>query len=213
MLVLQSCHEAYALASAISGVTQLVALMSGVLFVWVVKLCRTLSLTSFIGCISFAILGRSAMSSVFGGENPKHWATWVATIGIGLAQTGSVTTSLAMMTKDRMALVAIAEDAANENGSTWGPGFIGQDGDEIAGALAGVYSFCGGESLQIFAIHPVPVVSYLALACIIGLGVLSVSALARILSNRASSGAPFLGIAGIDFVLAISAFSLARRIS
>lgn len=38
------------------------------------------------------------------------------------------------------------------------------------------------------------------------------SALARILSNRASPAAPFLGIAAVDLLLAISAFVVARRL-
>lgn len=44
-----------------------------------------------------------------------------------------------------------------------------------------------------------------------GLGVLSVSALAGILANKAPAGAPFLGIAGIDLLLAVGAIAVGIR--
>ena len=149
----QSCHEAYALASAISGVTQLVALLSGVIFIWVVKLCRTLGITSLIGCISFAVLGRSALGSIFGAENPNNWLTWLATIGIGLAQTGSVTLSLAMITRNREQLhtgTKWGDDGVPDEDRSYSSEITAEeDGadEEMSGALAGVYSFCGGEKV------------------------------------------------------------------
>lgn len=197
----QSCHEAYALASAISGVTQLVALLSGVAFVWVTRLSRTLAFTSLLGCVSFAILGRSAFGPFFGGENPKNLATWIASLGIGIAQTGSVTISLALIAKERARLqdekssaesIAHGEDSTEEGYQVEESPSISKRGHEsgngeTAGALAGAYSFCGG------------------------LGVLSVSALAGLLPSTAAAGAPFLGIAAVDLLLAIGAIAVTMR--
>lgn len=156
---MKSCHEAYALASAISGITQLVALLSGVAFVWVTRLSRTLAITSLLGCISFAILGRSAFGPSLGGENPKNLGTWIASIGIGMAQTGSVTISLALIAKEREKMQVAGQlmddnDAVSdeegyqveETPRGHDEPFESQDG-ETAGALAGAYSFCGGKSL------------------------------------------------------------------
>jgi hypothetical protein len=160
----QSCHEAYALASAISGVTQLIALLSGVAFVWVAHLSRTLALTSLLGCVSFAILGRSAFGTSLGGDDPKNIGTWIAALGIGIAQTGSVTISLALIAKERSKMQIerkLQEESDDEHESEQGyrvydetdssdiSKTLDQKG-ETAGALAGAYSFCGGKLLSFF---------------------------------------------------------------
>lgn len=91
---------------------------------------------------------------------------------------------------------------------------LGDRGQETAGALAGAYSFCGGM-LLIFvkcgcSIRRLRLTS-LSVTHSIGLGVLSVSALAGILSNKAPAAAPFLGISAIDLLLAVGAIAVALR--
>lgn len=162
--ITKSCHEAYALASAISGITQLVALLSGIVFVWITRLSRSLAITSLLGCISFAILGRSAFGPSLGGENPKNLGTWIAALGIGIAQTGSVTISLALIAKERSKMqeevkfLGNNEDGISETGgyqveqeASRSPrkASVNQQG-ETAGALAGAYSFCGGKTRRPF---------------------------------------------------------------
>jgi hypothetical protein len=119
-----------------------------------------------LGCISFTLLGRSALvssssSSIFRGEDPKNIGTWIAAIGIGIAQTGSVTISLALIAKEREKLKSFVvgvmevdeEDDVIEDAEEEYLEDASQDGEvedlsefeETAGALAGAYSFCGGE--------------------------------------------------------------------
>jgi len=159
---LQSCHEAYALASAISGVTQLIALLSGVAFVWVTRLSRTLALTSLLGCLSFTILGRSAFGPALGGADPENIGTWIASLGIGIAQTGSVTVSLALIAKERAKMQDLRESVEREDDEFEDGYRVDEETvesalknssheGETAGALAGAYSFCGGKRLLL---HP-----------------------------------------------------------
>lgn len=137
--------------------TQLIALLSGVAFVWVTRLSRTLALTSILGCVSFAILGRSAFGPSLGGDDPKDIGTWIATLGIGIAQTGSVTISLALIAKERSRMQIERQLAEEDDNDESEQGYqvaetedtiIAKTSDqqgETAGALAGAYSFCGGR--------------------------------------------------------------------
>jgi hypothetical protein len=124
-----------------------------------------------LGALAFALLGRDALPGLqgtLGGDDPRNAGTWLAAAGIGISAMCSTVCSLALVSRARAELLhpgsgsshAIADTDSEESSSFASSEDLlheAEDGavlasesgpaavkEEIAGALAGAYSFCSG---------------------------------------------------------------------
>lgn len=139
----QSCRKAYLLASALTGVVQLLSLVLSPLVGFIASsesLSRRtrhpqaclLAIACMIGATAFLGLSRLPHDG-----DPRSPLTWISASGIGVAQAAGVVLSLALVTTGRGIISAE------------------QDGREVAGALSGAYSLSGG-ALHLFRILSCP---------------------------------------------------------
>lgn len=176
---MQGCHPAYAFASAVTGVINLLYLLVAALLSLSSSPRRVLCFSSLIGALAFTLLGRDALPGLhgkLGGDDPRNAGTWLAAVGIGFSAMCSTVCSLALVSRARAELLHAGSgpmdadtqsDAShssfsslgNSEGVVWeaevGAELTGNAGsaaakEEIAGALAGAYSFCSGASPPLF---------------------------------------------------------------
>lgn len=142
----QGCRPAYSFAAALTGTINLAALLVAPLLSLIRGApARFLSGTAALGALCFLLIGRGRDA------DPRSAASWIAAVGIGIAQMTAVVLSLGVVSAARRKLLqsaskerrnseqpsreARAPEAADEH----------DEKEEIAGALAGASSFCGGE--------------------------------------------------------------------
>lgn len=92
------CREAYSLASALSGVIQLFALLLAPLIGYLsdaVSPVITLGSTSLVGTIAFAILGISLSGE--GSGDPRSPLAWISAVCVGICQIGAIVSSLILI--------------------------------------------------------------------------------------------------------------------
>ena len=149
-MLLQGCRPAYSFASALTGSINLIALLVAPLLSFVHQSpTRVLSFTAGLGTIAFLVLGKNVFSAQ--DSDPRKGRTWVAALGIGVAQIAAVVLSLSIVSAARKRLLEgeqAAPPALNQSQTPEEEEEAGEeanDKEEIAGALAGAYSFCGGE--------------------------------------------------------------------
>ncbi|GAA5985695.1 hypothetical protein JCM10908_007076 [Rhodotorula pacifica] len=129
-----SCRRAYILASALTGIVQLLSLVLSPLVGYLASSPTTSRLTrhphaallgsaSLVGVVAF--VGYSTLPR---DGDPRSGLTWVYASGVGVAQAAGVVLSLALVTTGRGRIVAA--DSARRA--------------EIAGTLSGAYGFSGG---------------------------------------------------------------------
>ncbi|GAA5868495.1 hypothetical protein JCM3774_005397 [Rhodotorula dairenensis] len=194
-----SCRRAYLLASALTGVVQLLSLvlspvvgyaasssslMATTTTPMTIRAARhpqaaVLGLASLIGAVSF--VGYSALPH---DGDPRSGLAWVYATGVGIAQAAGVVLSLALVTTGRGIVVSSTGGAgAGAAAAAADPAIRGR---EIAGTLSGAYGFSGG------------------------LGILVVGASAGFGFDQ-WPGAPFALMAAIDLVVVVGAAMLYRR--
>ena len=157
---LQGCRPAYSFASALIGSINLITLLIAP-FLSLIRQSPPflLSLTAALGAISFLLLGRGEFSLVGTVDSdPRSGTTWLAAVGIGVAQIAAVVLSLSVVSAARNRLLSSSKaiishagegDTAEEGQPVEGGSTeLDVDKQEIAGALAGAYSFCGGMCLE-----------------------------------------------------------------
>ena len=133
---------------------------------------RVLCFSSVLGALAFALLGRDALPGLqgkLGGDDPRNAGTWLAAVGIGTSAMCSTVCSLALVSRARVELLhpesrssedvvdadsegssssaSSSEDlphGAEDNVALAGGAGPAAVKEEIAGALAGAYSFCSG---------------------------------------------------------------------
>ncbi|ORY68036.1 hypothetical protein BCR35DRAFT_171810 [Leucosporidium creatinivorum] len=120
-----SCHSAFITSSILTGVVQLISLLTSPLIGYLsshISQPLVLTLTSLLGSAAFggfAYLPR--------GGDPRSGIVWVYAVGMGVSQIGGIVVSLALVAKGRGKIVA-------------------SEGKEVGGVLSAAYSFCGGKS-------------------------------------------------------------------
>lgn len=120
----KSCHAAFITSSILTGVVQLVSLLSSPLIGYLssrVSQSLVLGLTSIVGTASF-----SGFAYLPRGGDPRSGIVWLYAVGMGISQIGGIVISLALVAKGRGKIVAI-------------------EGREVGGVLSAAYSFFGGE--------------------------------------------------------------------
>ncbi|KAL4977759.1 major facilitator superfamily domain-containing protein [Aspergillus desertorum] len=192
----RSCPKAYVLASVLTGVSQLIALIAAPAFGYLSEKSRRyhlpLLVASLAGVVGYLMLAL-APSPEFKGEggNPGIFVV-MALIGVG--QIGAIVCSLSVLSNGILSLtnsVDAAETlAGNSRASGSGPEFderqplLAADQkqpqpSDLKGSIAGVYSLFGGA------------------------GILLLTKLGGLLFDALSSGAPFYIMAGFNSVLVI----------
>lgn len=151
------CRQAFTVASILSGVIQLVALLLAPLIGY---LCdaftpsATLFFVSLVGTISYLVMGTALPND----GDPRTPIAWVAAIGIGFAQIGVIVASLALCARGKANLAELSirtavqprdEDAGTDenladDAMTPSPTETEQSS---SGAIAGAYSATGGFSI------------------------------------------------------------------
>ncbi|EGF98783.1 uncharacterized protein MELLADRAFT_95427 [Melampsora larici-populina 98AG31] len=156
--VKKGCHAAFALASALTGTVQLSALLLAPLVGWLASHRSQPALLAFsnaVGAIGFLTMGLL--------PNPRHWLMWPICVALGVAQISGIVVSLslcasgrsriqnAIFTRKKASLppVAPSDEPCTANQSTQD---VIQNQSDISGAIAGVYSLCGGLGILVGSI-------------------------------------------------------------
>jgi MFS family permease len=151
------CRQAFTVASILSGVIQLVALLLAPLIGY---LCdaftpsRTLFFVSLIGTISYLVMGTALPND----GDPRTPVAWVAAVGIGFAQIGVIVASLALCARGKANIAELSikstesrgDDTitADENISSDAMIYAPiEEEQSSSGAIAGAYSATGGLSI------------------------------------------------------------------
>ncbi|PWN34888.1 MFS general substrate transporter [Meira miltonrushii] len=150
------CRQAFTVASILSGVIQLVALLLAPLIGY---LCdaftpsSTLFLVSLVGTISYLVMGTALPND----GDPRTPVAWVAAVGIGFAQIGVIVASLALCARGKanIAEQSIKSAQAPEDDAPTNEDIADDAGVSVpieaeqssSGAIAGAYSATGGLSI------------------------------------------------------------------
>jgi hypothetical protein len=146
----RSCRQAFTIASILSGVIQLIALLLSPLIGY---LCEALSpaiticIATTIGTASFLVLGVALPND----GDPRSPIAWIAGIGIGFCQIANIIASLALCAH---AKTKVNSSSTRNNGDT-----DDTDGDivdkrqkvKLGGSIAGAYSATGGLFILIIS--------------------------------------------------------------
>lgn len=140
----QQCRKAFTVASILSGVIQLVALLLSPLIGY---LCEALSpawtllIASSIGTASFLIFSLALPND----GDPTTTIAWIAAIGIGFCQIANIVASLTLCAKTKTKLSSILLQKTNDDQNSI------DDSQErrpsmttLGGSIAGAYSATGG---------------------------------------------------------------------
>ncbi|CAH7683898.1 major facilitator superfamily domain-containing protein [Phakopsora pachyrhizi] len=146
----KGCHAAFALASAVTGTVELSALIFAPAFGWIAASYSQpaiLAASNALGAIGFFAIGFL--------PTPNHYLIWPTAIILGIAQISGVVVSLSLCASCRWRIhhskvgnpvestcPMISSSCMGDNRSR----FTARD---ISGAIAGVYSLCGGLGILI----------------------------------------------------------------
>ncbi|UZJ51422.1 hypothetical protein CBS101457_000742 [Exobasidium rhododendri] len=128
----RTCRQAFTVASILSGVVQLIALLLSPLVGYMCEALSpawTLFIATSIGTASFLILGLALPNN----GDPRSPVAWVAAVGIGFCQIAAIVASLALCARSKSRLR--------------GSDTIGGSGNvvtSVGGSIAGAYSATGG---------------------------------------------------------------------
>ncbi|KAL2831823.1 major facilitator superfamily domain-containing protein [Aspergillus cavernicola] len=197
----RSCPKAYVLASILTGVSQLVALIAAPAFGYLSERSRRYHLPLLVACLA-GVVGYLVLallrSPEFRGENGSP-GIFVVMALIGVSQIGAIVCSLSVLSNgilsmtDPVGIDIATTDTDDEQGPTTAresdeqqplldtPATIGeqQQPSDLKGSIAGVYSLFGGA------------------------GILLLTKLGGLLFDALSSSAPFYIMAGFNGVLVI----------
>lgn len=231
------CRQAFTVASILSGVIQLVALLLAPLIGWVCDVqtpARALLGSTLIGTAAFLTMGTALPHD----GDPRTVPAWIAAVGIGLCQIGAIVASLAQCANAKTGLAAAssankvtAAEAAQTAAAT-GAGMssaelIAEDearrkqqqrrGKAVA-AREGASSTrrtqsestVTGQQEKVFTAVPAPGAIAGAYSATGGLSILVVSSLGGVLSDLYAPAA-FLLMAGLAAITAIAAAVVVAR--
>lgn len=150
------CRQAFTVASILSGVIQLVALLLAPLIGYLCDAFTpsfTLFFVSLVGTISYLVMGTALPND----GDPRTPIAWVAAVGIGFAQIGVIVASLALCARGKANIAELSiksaqarEDDAqtddNGAGEAVAPAPVEAE-QPSSGAIAGAYSATGGLSI------------------------------------------------------------------
>lgn len=143
------CRQAFTVASILSGVIQLVALLLAPLIGYLCDAFTpsgTLFLVSSVGAISYLVIGTALPND----GDPRTPIAWVAAVGIGFAQIGVIVSSLALCAKGKASIAeksiksAQSQDDNEEPTEQRIPDNKTILEQSSSGAIAGAYSAKGG---------------------------------------------------------------------
>lgn len=156
--VKKGCHAAFALASALTGTVQLSALLLAPLVGWLASHRSQPALLAFsnaVGAIGFLTMGLL--------PTPRHWLMWPICVALGVAQISGIVVSLSLCASGRSriqrAIFARKKSSlppVSPSGETCPADQttqeVMQNQSDISGAIAGVYSLCGGLGILVGSI-------------------------------------------------------------
>lgn len=135
------CRQAFTVASILSGVIQLMALLLAPLVGYLCDVrspAQALFYASFLGTISYLVM---AIGLPHDGD-PRGPLAWISAVGIGFAQIGAIVASLALCAKAKARLAQQEAKQQSHVHATDVP-------THSSGAIAGAYSATGGLSILI----------------------------------------------------------------
>lgn len=190
----RSCPKAYVLASILTGVSQLIALIAAPAFGYLSEKSRRYHLPLFIACLA-GVVGYSVLavlpSPEFKGEKGSP-GIFVVMALVGVSQIGAIVCSLSVLSNGILSMTSSAEAAQNASNSqtpSTGPEsdeqqplletpvHRKQQPSDLKGSISGVYSLFGGA------------------------GILLLTKLGGLLFDVLGSSAPFYIMAGFNGVL------------
>lgn len=192
-LMKEQCKRAYRLASMLTGISQLVALLSAPAFGFISayfanrKRASSLPLmaaavSGIVGCIAFGLLHD---------PDPRgkgHFAI-PAVILIGVSQIGAIVCSLGLLSRglQNKSSSILASNHAGDDSEGTREGSKEMNRIQLKGTIAGLYSLCGG------------------------LGIILLSKIGGMLFDDVTQGAPFFMMAGFNILLLLAAAAVSVR--
>lgn len=192
----RSCPKAYVLASILTGVSQLIALLAAPAFGYLSEKSRRYHLPLFIACLA-GVVGYSVLavlpSPEFKGEKGGP-GIFVVMALVGVSQIGAIVCSLSVLSNGILSMTSPAEATQNAGSSQTPstapesdeqqplletPVHRKQQPSDLKGSISGVYSLFGGA------------------------GILLLTKLGGLLFDVLDSGAPFYIMAGFNGVLVL----------
>lgn len=150
----RSCRQAFTVASILSGVIQLIALLLSPLIGYMCEAltpAMTILIATSLGTASFLVLGLALPND----GDPRSAIAWIAAVGIGFCQIANIVASLALCAaaKTKMAAATHPQAQANQgNGqSTAGTWTAHRKSTSGGGSIAGAYSATGGLFILIIS--------------------------------------------------------------
>jgi MFS family permease len=193
----RSCPKAYVLASILTGVSQLIALIAAPAFGYLSEKFRRYHLPLIVACLAGVVgylMLALAPSPEFKGERGNP-GIFVAMALVGISQIGAIVCSLSVLSNGILSLTNSVEAAETVAGNSRGPSTAPEFDEQqpllaadrkqpqpsdLKGSIAGIYSLFGGA------------------------GILLLTKLGGLLFDVLSSGAPFYIMAGFNGVLMIA---------
>ncbi|KAG0141160.1 hypothetical protein CROQUDRAFT_664215 [Cronartium quercuum f. sp. fusiforme G11] len=152
--VKKGCHAAFALASALTGTVQLSALLVAPIVGWLASQYSQPALLAWsnaVGAIAFLTMGLLT--------SPSHFLMWPICVALGVAQISGVVVSLSLCASGRCRIqhtVSVQKPSASpsscNDASSAQQRYKEVLQTDISGAIAGVYSLCGGLGILIASV-------------------------------------------------------------
>ncbi|KAL4752597.1 hypothetical protein BDW72DRAFT_170590 [Aspergillus terricola var. indicus] len=193
----RSCPKAYVLASILTGVSQLIALIAAPAFGYLSEKSRRYHLPLVVACLAGVVgylMLALAPSPEFKGERGNP-GIFVVMALVGVSQIGAIVCSLSVLSNGILSLTNSVKTAETTAGNSRAPSTAPEFGEQqpllaadrkqpqpsdLKGSIAGIYSLFGGA------------------------GILLLTKLGGLLFDVLSSGAPFYIMAGFNGVLMIA---------
>ncbi|KAL4811906.1 major facilitator superfamily domain-containing protein [Aspergillus spinulosporus] len=193
----RSCPKAYVLASILTGVSQLIALIAAPAFGYLSEKSRRYHLPLIVACLAGVVgylMLALAPSPEFKGER-GNLGIFVVMALVGISQIGAIVCSLSVLSNGILSLTNSVEAAESVAGNSRVPNTPHESDEQQAllaadrkqpqpsdlkGSIAGIYSLLGGA------------------------GILLLTKLGGLLFDVLSTGAPFYIMAGFNGVLMIA---------